>query len=761
METESESERRVVTDSWVADAVQCMVRTPLWVVPIAQFIDVACCEFEEGENKLIYMDLFEQYQKLVNGLLFDFCTELSITTEQFLEAVQIGLLNDFGEEFQYIYSLNDFETFKNMMIERNKEITIEVMELFDGGVSLEDLQKLINILKENAETSLKKVQGKLKKAIELVKDTFGRKVELDGLEKLPSNNITEPIKETKSTSQNSTLHKIEQKEERNDDDEDDEMKEAIALSLKLESQRKDLEVRLGLSQILERPMTANQVIKQEKQADQRPSTSIVVNTKGDSPTVQAQPSTPQKRPSTQSSSSSEKSKIVSKSVSSSKVLSPSKPQPTPQKSASVVKKPLTSSPVSTTTTTKISVKPAPVSSSASSSSPTKNPISTSTSVKSIPKPVQASSTSQSLSSKAASVVSSKSVSTASATKVAAGKAVTVAKSTATKIASSTTVKSAISAVSKAAEGVKQKVVSKVAEKDNDKIKKYVVSEVLPPTMKEKEVNVKLIHVNPSDEKQMNAPIAEKESNIPSENQKILQDVSSKEPKQNCNLSTTNKNEEEKETKEPCENLSESKSIPSIEPSAPKEDDKKDKVLARENLKEEGNVPTISSVKESPSVKNIKTPEKTIESEILKSTLKSATSPMPDILSSIPTLQSVCTAPKCHEIGLSEEEKVQESEKRALGLLKVKRYKDYISVPIATGEETPKESEEERRLRLEKMRDLLVARRTLNSDIVLREYCAEKGKKVPQITAPQISPEKQKLSKMLGEQMKMEIEKEKN
>ena len=82
---------------------------------------------------------------------------------------------------------------------------------------------------------MKKVQGKLKKAIELVKDTFGRKVELDGLDKLPSNNIiTEPIKETNSTSQNSTLHKIEQKEERNDDDEDDEMKEAIALSLKLE-----------------------------------------------------------------------------------------------------------------------------------------------------------------------------------------------------------------------------------------------------------------------------------------------------------------------------------------------------------------------------------------------------------------------------------------------------------------------------------------------------------------------------------------------
>jgi len=91
-----------------------------------------------------------------------------------------------------------------------------------------------------------------------------------------------------------------------------------------QAQRKDLEVRLGLSQILERPMTANQVIKQEKQADQRPPTSIVVNNKGDSPTVQAQPSTPQKRPSTQSSSSSEKSKIVSKSVSSSKVLSPSK-----------------------------------------------------------------------------------------------------------------------------------------------------------------------------------------------------------------------------------------------------------------------------------------------------------------------------------------------------------------------------------------------------------------------------------------------------
>eukprot|EP00747_Dinoflagellata_sp_TGD_P199042 gnl/TRDRNA2_/TRDRNA2_72198_c0_seq1.p1 gnl/TRDRNA2_/TRDRNA2_72198_c0~~gnl/TRDRNA2_/TRDRNA2_72198_c0_seq1.p1 ORF type:complete len:506 (+),score=141.79 gnl/TRDRNA2_/TRDRNA2_72198_c0_seq1:60-1577(+) len=117
---------------WLSDYVVQILKSPTWVSPIAQFVDERCIIFDdEEENKLEYTLCHNEFKMLIDDLLAAHLLELSITPEQFDSFCQRGLSHHKQLHrilVEQLLSVEDYLTFKAMMVKRNADLYREALE---------------------------------------------------------------------------------------------------------------------------------------------------------------------------------------------------------------------------------------------------------------------------------------------------------------------------------------------------------------------------------------------------------------------------------------------------------------------------------------------------------------------------------------------------------------------------------------------------------------------------------------------------------
>ena len=98
-------------------------------VPVWDYIDDNCIIFDsEEENKLAYQEVFNNFRELVESLLGMHLAEMGCEMEQFAELCQAYGTTEVGKEvIEQICAVDDFVSFKKMMVKRNMELELETM----------------------------------------------------------------------------------------------------------------------------------------------------------------------------------------------------------------------------------------------------------------------------------------------------------------------------------------------------------------------------------------------------------------------------------------------------------------------------------------------------------------------------------------------------------------------------------------------------------------------------------------------------------
>jgi hypothetical protein len=110
------------------------------------FIDEKCAVFDSSEeNKFSYSDIHKDFCDHVEALMTENLGELGITIELFFVSCQKSRNNRSINQivFERLTAIDDFQTFKKVMIRRNIELQIEAMEKFqeEGDTTYDNLNK--------------------------------------------------------------------------------------------------------------------------------------------------------------------------------------------------------------------------------------------------------------------------------------------------------------------------------------------------------------------------------------------------------------------------------------------------------------------------------------------------------------------------------------------------------------------------------------------------------------------------------------------
>ncbi len=107
------------------------LKSPEWSVPVMEFIDQNCTVFDtEEENKFEYTTIHAEFCERINALLEGFLSDMGIAPEEFVKVCQgdsVGALNNFV--FNQILAVDDFLSFKKMMVKRNCELNVQAMSM--------------------------------------------------------------------------------------------------------------------------------------------------------------------------------------------------------------------------------------------------------------------------------------------------------------------------------------------------------------------------------------------------------------------------------------------------------------------------------------------------------------------------------------------------------------------------------------------------------------------------------------------------------
>ncbi|KAE9030018.1 hypothetical protein PR003_g10216 [Phytophthora rubi] len=125
---------------WVFDYVLNLFRSPAWELPVMCFIDDNCASFDTGEeNKFIYTELHTQFRELVETVLGSHLAEMGLTAADFASicekqrdseraagaSVADGVSADVVNQ---ILAMDDFLSFKKLMVKRNLELELEAIK---------------------------------------------------------------------------------------------------------------------------------------------------------------------------------------------------------------------------------------------------------------------------------------------------------------------------------------------------------------------------------------------------------------------------------------------------------------------------------------------------------------------------------------------------------------------------------------------------------------------------------------------------------
>ena len=117
--------------TWLFDSVLGFLRGPGWCLPVMGFIDENCVVFDtEEENKLSYMEIYTAFREMADSLLELHLEEYGISAEQFAEVCsQAHLQENARDVIEQVLALDDFVSFKKMMVKRNMELELEAMKM--------------------------------------------------------------------------------------------------------------------------------------------------------------------------------------------------------------------------------------------------------------------------------------------------------------------------------------------------------------------------------------------------------------------------------------------------------------------------------------------------------------------------------------------------------------------------------------------------------------------------------------------------------
>ncbi|KAL4093552.1 hypothetical protein PRIC1_010984 [Phytophthora ramorum] len=125
---------------WVFDYVLNLFRSPAWELPVMCFIDDNCASFDTGEeNKFVYTELHSQFRELVESVLGSHLAEMGLTATDFAsicekqrdsERAAGGSVSDgvSADVVNQILAMDDFLSFKKLMVKRNLELELEAIK---------------------------------------------------------------------------------------------------------------------------------------------------------------------------------------------------------------------------------------------------------------------------------------------------------------------------------------------------------------------------------------------------------------------------------------------------------------------------------------------------------------------------------------------------------------------------------------------------------------------------------------------------------
>ena len=224
---------------WLFDSVTQFLKGPDWAVPVWDFIDENCIIFDsEEENKLAYHDSFNLFREMVEGLLGMHLTDMGCSMDAFAELCATYGTTDVGKEvLEQILAVDDFLSFKTMMVKRNMELELE---------SLRALQELTDKV-EGGETEQEPdadeddFEAQLKVRMPITMRPRARAFSHPPpARSLPQQALELSIQEAMANGVSTGVDRAEL-ERKEDEKEEADLKMAMAMSLQLEEERERME----------------------------------------------------------------------------------------------------------------------------------------------------------------------------------------------------------------------------------------------------------------------------------------------------------------------------------------------------------------------------------------------------------------------------------------------------------------------------------------------------------------------------------------
>lgn len=123
---------------WLFDYVLQYLESERFDASVMDFMDEHCeCFDNDEENKFIYTDIHNEFKTHVEGLIIGSLAELNVSADMFLDAVEQGRnVNNRDVNrlvLERLAAIDDFLTFKRMMVKRNMELQVEALRLYQNS----------------------------------------------------------------------------------------------------------------------------------------------------------------------------------------------------------------------------------------------------------------------------------------------------------------------------------------------------------------------------------------------------------------------------------------------------------------------------------------------------------------------------------------------------------------------------------------------------------------------------------------------------
>ena len=119
-------------NDWLFDYVLQFLESDRFDSAVMDFVDEKCEIFDnEEENKFAYTDIHREFRDHIEALLSSNLGELGVSSDFFFQACANGRNSrDINRSvYDRMIAMDDFQTFKKIMVKRNMELQMEAMQL--------------------------------------------------------------------------------------------------------------------------------------------------------------------------------------------------------------------------------------------------------------------------------------------------------------------------------------------------------------------------------------------------------------------------------------------------------------------------------------------------------------------------------------------------------------------------------------------------------------------------------------------------------